>query len=485
MPGREEQAKKFYEEGRGFLHQKKFEKSVLAFQQAMQYFLEAGNLYMYARTINTLGVSYSIAGNETMAVDCFLNGLDFIEKYHIKGVAHLFYNNIGTRYQELGDDKTALEYFLKAEEDCLANVETNDEMAGWYVVSYLNIGLIYWHLKDYVNAEMNLIKAREYAANYHVTDYDFPMSIILTRIYYSMGNKEYAKEHLDELMAYASDEIVNLVDYAQDIMEMVDLLLEMEEYDRLLQVIRILEAVSKKQDNVHISMQVVELYMRYYKAIGDEEAYVRACVEHAQVYEKVRKVSDQEKILALNVKIALHESERTAEEAKQKSERDALTGLQNRYAMQKVAVDYVEKAQNEHSKLLAGILDIDCFKQYNDTYGHLQGDEVLKHIANILYDAVDGYGEVFRFGGDEFLILVPNANRKTAEKVAERIGNGLQEKPMENRNSYVSPLLTVSHGYYLAVPQNGQTLEYFIDKADTALYEVKKHGRNRYGIDEA
>ena len=93
--------------------------------------------------------------------------------------------------------------------------------------------------------------------------------------------------------------------------------------------------------------------------------------------------NNQEKILTLNVKIALHESELNAEAAKEKSERDALTGLLNRYAMQKSAVTMFERARENNTKMAIGVLDIDCFKQYNDTYGHLQGDEVLKNIANI------------------------------------------------------------------------------------------------------
>ena len=190
------------------------------------------------------------------------------------------------------------------------------------------------------------------------------------------------------------------------------------------------------------------------------------------------------KILTLNVKIALHESELNAEAAKEKSERDALTGLLNRYAMQKSAVTMFERARENNTKMAIGILDIDCFKQYNDTYGHLQGDEVLKNIANVIYDAVHGYGEVVRFGGDEFVIMIPNANLNVADRIAEKITSEVLEAAIENKNSHVSKNLTVSHGYYVAVPKEGEDVEYFIDKADTVLYEIKKHGRNRYRIKE-
>jgi len=302
------------------------------------------------------------------------------------------------------------------------------------------------------------------------------------RLYLSMGDRTYAEEHLEQLMEVATRENINLSEYAQDIQELVNLLLDLEEFEKVLRVIKLLEAVSDESKNVQISMQVLQMYMTYYKAINDQQSYVKICVEHAELYKRVRQENNQEKILTLNVKIALHESERSAEEAKERSERDALTGLLNRYAMQKKANECIEQAKSDESQVLVGILDIDCFKQYNDTYGHLQGDEVLKHVANVIYDAVHGYGEVFRFGGDEFVILVPNADRKTSEKIAEKICAGIAEKPIENRNSFVVPVLTVSHGYYLATPEEDFGIEQYIDKADTLLYESKKHGRNRYRI---
>ncbi len=485
MSIRETEAKKLYDEGRTCLFQKKFKQSVLAIQKAMQIYMEIGDLTMYVRAMNSLGVCYGVSGNETMAMDCYLNGLDMVEKYHIDGVSHLFYNNIGTRYQDLGANQQALEYYEKARAACNDDDGVAEEKVTWYVVSCLNLALSYWYLKDYQNSKKWLEKAQEKAEIYDAHDYDFTMMILYAYLEFMLGNEQYALEHMDELIQFASKENFNLVEYIQDIERLTKLLQVMKEYDKMLYIINVLDEVAKERDNLQVSVQVLEMYMNYYQETGDEENYVKACVEYAESHKKVREQSNQEKILTLNVKISLHESERNAEAAKEKSERDALTGLLNRYAMQKAAATMLEEAKTNGTKMLVGILDIDCFKQYNDTYGHLQGDEVLKQVANVLYDAVHGYGEVFRFGGDEFVILIPNANVNMADKIADKIGVEIFEHKVENKNSYVSGNLTVSHGYYLAAPKDKDDIEYFIDKADTVLYEVKKHGRNRYRVKES
>lgn len=484
MSIRAEEAKKLYDEGRECLFQKKFKQSVLALQKAMQMYQEIGDLNMYVRVMNSLGVCYGVSGNETMAMDCYLNGLDLVEKYHIEGVSHLFYNNIGTRYQELGENQEALEYYIMARDACNDDNGAATERLTWYVVSYLNLALTYWYLKDYQNSERNLKIAIEKRDKYDVHTYDFTITILDAYLHYVLGDVQYAKEHMDEMLGFAAQENINLVEYIQDIDQFTKLLRDMKEYDKMYHVISLLDEVARKRDNLSVVMQVLEMYMEYYKEIGDNENYIKVCVEHAESYRKVREQNNKEKVLTLKVKIALHESERSAEEAKEKSERDALTGLSNRYAMQKAATQLIEEAKEKGTKMLVGILDIDCFKQFNDTYGHVRGDEVLRHVANILYDSVHGYGEAFRFGGDEFVILIPNATASMADRIAEKIGTEIFENPVENRNSYVSGNLTVSHGYYLATPKSEHDIEYYIDKADTVLYEVKKHGRNRFRIKE-
>lgn len=484
MSIREEEAKKLYDEGRTYLFQKKFKQSVLSIQKAMQIYMEIGDLNMYVRAMNSLGVCYGVSGNETMAMDCYLNGLDLVEKYHIDGVSHLFFNNIGTRYQDLGANGQALEYYVKAREACNDDDGVASEKVTWYVVSCLNLALCYWYLKNYQDAKKWLKMAMDKAERYDTHDYDFTMMILYAYLEYVLGNEQYAKEHMDELLYHATKENFNLVEYIQDIERLTKLFQSMKEYDKMLYIIQVLDQVAKERDNLQVSVQVLEMYMSYYKEIGDEENYIKVCVEYAETHKKVREQSNQEKILTLNVKIALHESERNAEVAKEKSERDALTGLANRYSMHKVAEKVIEEAKSNQTQMLVGILDIDCFKQYNDTYGHMQGDEVLKVVANVLYDAVHGYGEVFRFGGDEFVILIPDANNNITDRIAEKIQEEISEQNIENKNSTVVKHLTVSHGYYLAVPKEDATIDYFIDKADTVLYEAKKHGRNRYRVKE-
>ena len=163
MSIREAEAKRLYDEGRECLFQKKFKQSVMSIQKAMQLYMEIGDLAMYVRAMNSLGVCYGVSGNETMAIDCYLNGLDMAKKYHIDGVSHLFYNNIGTRYQDLGAYHDSLEYYEKARNACNDDDGVVKEKETWYVVSCLNIALSHWYLKNYQESKKWLAMAKEKA----------------------------------------------------------------------------------------------------------------------------------------------------------------------------------------------------------------------------------------------------------------------------------------------------------------------------------
>ncbi|MNV59974.1 Phytochrome-like protein cph2 [compost metagenome] len=126
------------------------------------------------------------------------------------------------------------------------------------------------------------------------------------------------------------------------------------------------------------------------------------------------------------------------------------------------------------------MIDIDYFKQFNDLYGHLRGDQCLVEIAQTLSLALDGPRDlVARFGGEEFVILLPGADAEQAWKVAERCQRRIQKQAIIHALSPHGQQLTVSIGVRTVVPGGQAQSAQFADAIDQQLYVAKKNGRNR------
>lgn len=157
-----------------------------------------------------------------------------------------------------------------------------------------------------------------------------------------------------------------------------------------------------------------------------------------------------------------------------------LTKLYNR----RYLLEYGETVFNESTK--NGVpcsciaLDIDFFKKVNDTYGHLIGDEVLKHVAEIMMKSVRDTDIVTRYGGEEFVILAPSTTLESAVKIAERIRREIETNPYEMKDKLIH--ITVSIG--IAEYGRLSTFEELLDEADKALYVAKESGRNQCKVYE-
>jgi len=153
---------------------------------------------------------------------------------------------------------------------------------------------------------------------------------------------------------------------------------------------------------------------------------------------------------------------------------DALTGLQDRGRLEREGTDMLRSALEQGRDVSLMVVDADHFKSVNDRYGHLEGDRVLKRIAKCLNNAVRASDRVYRFGGEEFIVLVARSNHAEALEAAERIRAIVAEFVRVGDNVPV----TVSIGVATA-PQHGQTLVQLIATADSSLYLAKAAGRNR------
>ncbi|CAM3963052.1 diguanylate cyclase [Saccharibacillus endophyticus] len=163
---------------------------------------------------------------------------------------------------------------------------------------------------------------------------------------------------------------------------------------------------------------------------------------------------------------------------------DELTGLYNRRHFNTVFAGSIARANQKEDSLACLMLDIDCYKKYNDTYGHYEGDQVLKRLGGALRRCTaDGQSFAFRLGGEEFGILMPGASREESKEFAEKVRRAVAALQIEHARNPGFGIVTVSIG---AVWAQGTELEEekLYKMADEALYTSKHEGRNRVTMAE-
>ena len=167
-------------------------------------------------------------------------------------------------------------------------------------------------------------------------------------------------------------------------------------------------------------------------------------------------------------------------ELEELSQRDGLTKLLNRRTFNEKASQSLKQSYRHSRPSAVLMIDVDFFKQYNDTYGHISGDECLQKIAQTLQSVVLRASDfVARYGGEEFIIFLTETDTDGAIQVAKRIIATLAEQAIEHRSSAISDNVTVSIGVGITTQHNMNSLETVILAADKNLYRAKEQGRNR------
>lgn len=163
--------------------------------------------------------------------------------------------------------------------------------------------------------------------------------------------------------------------------------------------------------------------------------------------------------------------------------KDGLTGIANRRQLDHSIKHELARSRRYAQHLSLIMVDIDHFKAYNDYYGHTQGDECLKRVANALNSSVSRPGElVARYGGEEFCLLLPNTDKKNACIIADKLLHAIRKLESPNAGINKHALVTISLGVVNTIADGHLTPEALIQAADKKLYEAKNNGRDQWRI---
>ncbi len=164
-------------------------------------------------------------------------------------------------------------------------------------------------------------------------------------------------------------------------------------------------------------------------------------------------------------------------EAKVQVMTDELTEVGNRKSFNNTIVELTEDAKDNPESLSLIMTDIDHFKRFNDNFGHLVGDSVLRYFTSIIKKQKQPNESLSRYGGEEFAILIADSNKKSVLKRAEKIRHSIQEAKLKRKGS-TKELGQITASFGVSTYRAEETIDQFIDRADKALYLAKESGRN-------
>jgi len=188
---------------------------------------------------------------------------------------------------------------------------------------------------------------------------------------------------------------------------------------------------------------------------------VREITERKQMETELQKANDAYKML--------HET------LVEQATRDSLTGLYNRRYFNETIERELARAKREKYPVSVMIMDIDLFKDINDSFGHMFGDEALRVLSSLINTHIRAGDIAYRYGGDEFVVVMPSAGIEIARKRAELISQSFNSSPIQDGKGKFAATISVGIAIY---PEHGSDGIEILHCADTALYQAKQSGRN-------
>ena len=223
--------------------------------------------------------------------------------------------------------------------------------------------------------------------------------------------------------------------------------------------------------------------IEYYEKRGDTENVIAHLREQYRLSAKQQEEQNRIYQYSIDMINIMEEQRKEFEKVKLENEilnsqvqTDPLTGIPNRLMLDQIIPELFDQSQKEEKRFAVSLMDIDKFKEYNDTYGHLAGDICLQKVAKTIKEVSNKPGvHCARYGGDEFIMLYDNKNDKEIMEIAEELNKKIRELDIEHKSMGENGKVSISQGICNCVPKPEHKQEDYLNEADNALYAVKKY----------
>lgn len=449
--------------------------------RGISYQREAGQRMLLTRSYNMMGIDAVNQGNITVALDHYLTALKYGREDGCGYESAMVYTNLGQLYMNLSEFQKATVYLVKAGTLFEKQIEKWAARKNMILI-YTMLGRCYIEQGLYKDAKAmescidDLGKNREIEESAAVL-----VDVFRVQLRQQEGRIAERDQVIDSILKRLDSQDIMLGIW-EDILVFGEFLFTLKKYNELNRLCNSFQELGEQLGIVNLKKECLGLKLRVYREVGDQAAYLEGCARFYE-YEEIQKKENIKMISrSVELRFSLEEAEgktrQLLEETsilKEKSEKDALTGLPNRYKLNEYAEEIFEKAYHNKENLGVEIMDIDYFKIYNDRYGHPAGDEYLKMVGKLLKEKMALDPDVFcaRYGGDEFVVIF---YKKSDEEILEW-AKKLKRDVIDKNKEGAMPM-TISQGIRNLVPKKENRVWDYLYTADGALYEVKQKQRN-------
>lgn len=456
--------------------------------KSLSFLEKAGQWEYIARAYNLLGITAVHRGNAPIAFDYYLNGIAYCQKYDLPDVEVILNTNCGVLNMHTGCYDDALEFFHKAF-DYMHDRINEPNYHSYMICIYQNIATCNVECGKYGDVDEIFKKINKVHWSY--ADYIDRLGILCAETYYyhKTGQTQLRDDCIAQIDCGISENIA-IMDMFDDFYRYSEILLECDKDDELWHFIEIIEPMIKSFNITYMQMMEISLKIKYYKKNKKYAEYLQAAGLYYEMSEKQRKEMQSMIRNALQIRRRLETADRIRREVEEqnqilehRSEHDSLTKLPNRFKLDDFANKAFGKAKEMRLPFAIEIFDVDYFKEFNDNYGHQEGDVCLAKVAGVINDMIDKYG-IFgaRYGGDEFVVIYENISMEQAEKFADELKKRIMELGIEHKFSKALPIVTISQGICHGYPKEDEKVWDYLHVADEMLYRMKKKTRNDYCV---
>lgn len=457
--------------------------------QAAAYFRETDDKVMLIRSLNLQGIAYTASDEFQMALMTYKEAYDLAVIYeNDRYRKDIILSNIAATYFSLGEHKRAIRTLEKLY--MRRNKYSKFDISFSFNNVY-NLADIYCEIGE-LDKALSYVKENEQLLEKIPREQERLMhGVVATKIYYKLGQIEEANAWSDKVVGLIKSGVDNF-ELHRDYEKIVLMQLDLGEYDRADDYANFLWDESQKTKNTLDMLRATRMQARYF----DLQDNTRMSLYYYRMMDNISQMRNAEVMksqlnIAKNNENLVKKMKEFQKLMKEKEEmeilanKDALTGLLNRNSLSRLLEQYVSKSNSENKAVGCIFIDVDCFKEYNDTYGHVQGDRCLKNIADAC-KAVEEEGVHFiRYGGDEFFGIAYGFSNEEISNKALSIVKQIKECDMKHSASKVTDRVTVSVGVLNIILENEGNILDVVNFSDRALYYAKEQGRNCiYKFDE-
>jgi len=414
---------------------------------------------------------YYIIGDIQSCIADLKKITEWIDDHGTDGQRAKYYNTYATVCGELGDQGKNLEYLIKAK---LIAIKLDDFLSLCKI--YNNLGVYYLGEGDPKNSINYLLKGLELSKKLDKAHEDELMVLLklnLANSYTNLGEFKKAEELFDFLFSYIEGkQMMKTSIYA---LQYKGLWFKAQKrYEEANEILVMAKDFASKNNDLILLEEINKILVDVITELDDKDQLIAIQKDYIDILLKIKEIN-------LNQNIIQIEMSQNEKHYASMSTKDPLTTCYNRRYFEKNIKKWLKEAKMAAQLLGFLILDVDYFKQVNDRYGHLVGDDILKSVANMANEYLSAYDSIFaRYGGDEFVAIVKVSSKDELMEIVDNLYNHIANTIIEVDGEKIC--IHISLG--VSTNANGMITEYkeLFKLADDALYESKRNGRNQYTV---